>query len=130
MFGILLEKSIFNKVKLIKSEDIIKFGRDAILVDSKPQYLLKNNLDDFYQIHDKEIYTKKGINIGLVKDLRINEETGYIECLEVSNGIIADIINGRGLVPLIGKIKFMDDCILVEDEAFQEIRNTKQIMEV
>ena len=126
----MLEKSTLNKSKLILSDDIIKLGKDAILVNCKPKHLLNYNMNEFYKIRDKEIYTKEGTNLGLVKDLRINEETGYIECLEISNGIISDIINGRCILPLIGKVMFLDDCILVEKEAFEEGFNTKQFMEV
>lgn len=126
----MLEKSLLDKRKLIISEDIIKLGKDAVLVTSSSKDVINYNQDEFYQIKDKEIYTKEGTNLGLVKDIRINEETGDIECFEISNGIISDIINGRVILPLIGKISFLDDCILVENEAFQEVITTKQLMEV
>lgn len=129
-FGIMLDGELFNKDKVILSKNVIKIGKGAIIVDGEDVIKdLKNVLgynQFLYQFRDKEIYTKDGKNLGMVKDIRINEINGDVECLEISDGIISDLINGRGILPLIGKIAFSSDCILVENEAYQELQTTRE----
>ena len=128
-FGIMLDGSFLNKDKIILSKNVISIGTDAIIVNGQD---IVQDLKDvlgyrsIYQFKDKEIYTKDGKDLGMVKDIRINQENGDIECLEISDGIISDIINGRGILPLVGKVLFSDDCILVENEAYQELQTTRE----
>ena len=62
----------------------------------------------------------------MVYDVRVNELNCEIECLEISNGMIADIINGCNVLPLIGKVIFSKDSILVEDQAYEELQVSKK----
>ena len=129
-FGIMLDGGHLNKDKIILSKNVIRMGRDAIIVDGEniiedlKDALGTNQL--LYQFKGKEIYTKDGRDLGIVKDIRINQLNGDIECLEISDGVISDLINGRAILPLIGKISFSDDCILIDDEAYQELQTKRE----
>ena len=120
IYGVTLEGNLFTSTKIIFLEDVLKIGKDAMLVFSK-DVVRSLNRGPNYSIKDKEVYTREGINLGIVKDIRINELNGEIECVEVSDGIIADIINGRSVLPLIGKVVFSDSSIVVENQAYEEI---------
>lgn len=128
VFGILLEDSFFATNEVILLDDIVKLGKDAFVVKSenvilKLKTVLRNNkLKKAYHLKNKDVYTNKGINLGTVRDIRINELDGEIECLEISYGIVSDILNGRSILPLIGRVLFSKDSILVENQAYEELK--------
>ena len=120
IYGVTLEGSMFTDARIILLEDILKIGKDAMVVYSRDVARSPRKVSH-YRIKDKEVYTRDGINLGIVKDIRINELSGEIECVEVSDGIISDIVNGRNVLPLIGKVLFSDNSIVVESQAYEEI---------
>lgn len=120
IYGVTLEGNLFNSARIILLEDVLRIGKDAMIVYSK-DVVRNSNSSPHYSMRDKEVYTRDGINLGIVKDIRINELNGEIECVEVSDGIIADIVNGRSVLPLIGRVLFSDSSIVVENQAYEEI---------
>lgn len=120
IYGVTLEGNLFNSARIILLEDVLRIGKDAMIVYSK-DVVRNSNSSPHYSMRDKEVYTRDGINLGIVKDIRINELNGEIECVEVSDGIIADIVNGRSVLPLIGRVLFSDSNIVVENQAYEEI---------
>ncbi|MBP5426645.1 MAG: PRC-barrel domain-containing protein [Clostridiales bacterium] len=125
IFGFILEGNLFSGEKIILLENVLKMGKDAIVVDNK-DVVSNLKVDINYKMKDKEVYTKDGINLGMIKDIRVNEENGEIECVEISDGIISDIINGRRVLPLIGKVLFSDNNIIVEKQAYEEIESSSK----
>ena len=120
IYGVTLEGNLFTNTRIILLEDVLRIGKDAMVVCSK-DIVRSSNRKAHYNMKDKEVYTRDGINLGIVKDIRINELSGEIECVEVSDGIISDIVNGRSVLPLIGKVLFSDASIVVESQAYEEI---------
>lgn len=120
IYGVTLDGNLFSNKRIILLEDVLRIGKDAMIVCSK-DVVRSSNRESHYRIKDKEVYTRDGINLGIVKDIRINELNGEIECVEVSDGIISDIINGRSVLPLVGKVLFSDNSIVVENQAYEEI---------
>jgi uncharacterized protein YrrD len=68
-----------------------------------------------------KIYTKYGEDIGVVKDILFDFEKNTLDGVEVSDGLIQDIVKGRNLLPLLGKVEFGKENILVERSAVEEM---------
>jgi len=49
---------------------------------------------------------------------------GKIDGIEVSDGLLQDIVKGRSVLPLIGKVEFGEENILVDNEAVEEMMET------
>ncbi|HOJ10472.1 MAG TPA: PRC-barrel domain-containing protein [Clostridiales bacterium] len=76
------------------------------------------------KIEEVNVYSKSGKDLGIVKDILFDCKTGYIEGFELTDGLIQDIIEGRKVVPLIGKYEYGKDYLLVGNDIEQEITTT------
>ena len=131
------EKTGFRKNRLIFGFDNIRdIGGGALIVksisgvDKCIEYKKSCNTNKSLSDIDKKkieikVYSKNGEDLGLVKDIFFDLQTGYIEAFELSNGLIEDIIEGRKIIPLIGKYEFSEDNIIVDTEAVQEMIEVK-----
>lgn len=119
----------FHK-RLVLYRDTVNLGRDALIVRSDSALKRLNDIESSGEIKDKgevlglKVYTKSGEDLGTVKDVLIDYKNGLIEGVEVSDGLLQDIVKGRNIVPLFGKVEFSEDNILVGREALDEIEST------
>ncbi len=60
--------------------------------------------------------------IGFIKDVLFDYRTGRIECVELGDGIIQDVLEGRRMLPIIGRVEMAKEHMLVSREAVEEIR--------
>jgi len=116
--------------KILLLKDVLSLGRDALVVDSiscvkdlrKVQEAA--GLKDSAKVTGLRIYSKMGEDLGTVKDVLFDYRTGLIEGVEVSAGLLQDIVEGRNVLPLFGKVEFSDESILVDREAIEEMTGT------
>ncbi|MCX7923956.1 MAG: PRC-barrel domain-containing protein [Clostridia bacterium] len=119
---------ISSKVVLLK--DVLNLGKDALVVsDCSCAVSVKKakKIDDLNgkgEIKGLKIYTKSGEDLGIVKDVLFDYKTGTIEGVEISDGLLYDIVQGRNILPLFGKVEFGEDNILVDKEAVDEMIST------
>lgn len=111
--------------KLIKVESIKNLGNDAVIVnDCSCVTKEKNWLHEKNSVLGQHIYSKTGLDLGIVKDIIFDYKNATIEGFEVSDGIITDLFDGRKIIPLFGRVEFGEDTILVDNEAIEEISPT------
>lgn len=116
--------------KVVFLESVLNIGRDVIIIDEnsnvismkKPDY--EKNFYDEGKILGLNVYSKSGQELGTVKDILFDQETGMVEGVEISDGLIQDLVQGRNILPLFGKVEFSEEIILVEKEAIEEISHT------
>ena len=129
--GFLLERrgcQISKRVVLLK--DVIDLGTDALVIDDhtclKEFRKLKSTseLKDSGNVSGLRVYSRAGRDIGIVKDVLFDHKTGMIEGVEVSDGLIQDLVQGRNIVPLLGRVEFSEENILVDKEAVEEMMST------
>lgn len=72
----------------------------------------------------RRVYSKAGGELGIVKDVIFDIQSGKIEAFEISDGILQDIIQGRKLLPLFGKVELGEEVAIVEKEAVDEMKET------
>jgi len=111
--------------KVIAINKVKNLGNDAVIINdfscvTKDKSWLREKKD----MHGKHIYSKEGLDLGVVKDILFDYKNASIEGFEVSDGIITDFFDGRKIIPLFGKVEFGEDTILVDNEAIEEISPT------
>ncbi|WP_350344500.1 PRC-barrel domain-containing protein [Proteinivorax tanatarense] len=97
----------------------VNVGESAIVLKEKeqPQVLdLPQHCFPYTKIKEKPIYTKNGENLGNIQDILFLKENGKILGFEVSDGIINDILNGRGIIPVPSSTIYGKDTIVVPNE--------------
>jgi len=133
--GIELEsKSFFNShVKIVAWKDIIAYGEDAVMIASK-ESIDKTDSDNiphtFLQgknkLKDLQVVTTTGIIIGRISDVYFDQKMGNtIVALEISDGMVTDLIEGRKWLPCSEDMSIGENALLVP--AMSEERLQKAI---
>jgi uncharacterized protein YrrD len=95
--GILLEGGhLFHSEKGIPRKSIITVGKDALTVCSKAVEELKGT-----RWSDKvgnEVYTQGGDARGTIEDVFLDDSVEKMVGFEVSDGLFADLLHGRGTI--------------------------------
>lgn len=125
--------------KLILAKDVLKLGTDALIINDAKAVKEFGNVKHHPEFRSKgdllglKIYTKKGEDLGVVKDVLFDFEKGTLDGVEVSDGLLHDIVEGRNVLPLFGKVEFGEENILVDSEAVEEMfesgRGLKKMIE-
>ncbi len=116
--------------RIIFLKDVLNVGRDALIIASrasvKKMRRSENNeeLKERGEIRGLKVYSKWGNDLGVVKDIIFDCKTGIVEGLEISDGLLQDIMRGRSMLPLFGKVEFGEENIIVEKEAVEEMTET------
>ncbi len=120
---------IRNTVKnyYVKSNDITH-ANDTMIIEDKnvvidlgKALLFQQDITRGSDLLDKKLLTYKGKDIGYLHDICFSIEQGTIDALELTDGLIQDIISGRKIVPVIGNILLKEEGIFLGREALEEI---------
>jgi uncharacterized protein YrrD len=86
--------------------DLFRIGRDAVMVRNRRLVSAVKEEDPglhpWYvrDLQGKEIVTETGLNLGNLVDILFNRVNGEIREYELSDGIVADLLYGRAMIPL------------------------------
>lgn len=131
--GFLLEKKNleFSK-KYIPYKCIKVISKDNVVINCnndvkkwKIEKEKKNEKDFRIGVIGLELKTVNHYKIGRISDLYFNTITGEVEKLEITEGcLMDDLINGRKIIPLIGKVEFSEDFLTITKEALEEMSHS------
>ena len=116
--------------RVVMLSEVESIGRDAVMVNTRSSGILfkkaveDGELQDEGDIAGLRIYSRSGEDLGEVKDILFDYKTGMVEGVEVSDGLFQDIIQGRKILPLFGKVEFGEESLIVDREAVDEMLNT------
>ena len=116
--------------KAVLLKDVVNLGKDALVVNDHSSVKTLRKAEAAGELKDKgslkglKVYTRSGNDLGIIEDILFDFSTGIVEGVEVSDGILQDIVKGRNILPLFGKIEFGEENILVDKEAIDEIETT------
>lgn len=121
--GIQLEnKMLFSStVKAVLWEDIIAYGEDAVMIRNQQavrKWKAENIQITFMTGNDKlkemPVLTEDGIMLGHVSDVYFEQEHGNtITGIEISDGFISDLVEGRKVLPWIPEMSKGENAIMV-----------------
>lgn len=115
--------------KQVLFKNVLGIGRDALVIDNTDavtdvtgsgQNADSKAKDSIMGLH---VFEKSGTEIGVVADVIFDIGTGRIEGVEISDGLLQDLVQGRQVLPLFGKVEFGEDNLMVEKEAVEEMAN-------
>lgn len=124
LVGVLLTpKGIMRRAHFIPLEKILSVGEDALTVrdensiseldTEKGLYFVLNGES---HLKGKPVITVNGHSLGQVEDVYFQEEVGTIIGMELSDGFLSDVMEGRKYLPWSDKMKMGMDAILVSQE--------------
>ena len=131
VIAFLLERKGCNiRKKVVLIENILSLGTDALIVNDLSDINELRKVRDMSGFRNKgdvlglRIYSRSGDDLGIVKDVLFDPKEGKIDGVEVSDGLLQDVIEGRSVLPFLGKVEFSNENILVDNEAVEEMMGT------
>lgn len=102
---------------------------EGMIEKSDNELSLRKKLIGVKDMLNKKVLTNKGDDLGRINDIYFDLDVGTIDAVEVTDGIIQDIISGRKIIPVIGNIVIKEEGIFISREAFEEIIESKNGLE-
>ncbi|GAE32198.1 hypothetical protein JCM9152_3720 [Halalkalibacter hemicellulosilyticusJCM 9152] len=103
--GLLVDpKGWLTRQRFLSISDVKSFGNDAIMITSTKKLQLFERKHDYLLKHGKNrlqgmtLLSHEGEKLGLMEDVYFQEEVGTIVGYEVTEGLIADLMEGRKVV--------------------------------
>lgn len=113
---------LFSKqVKTVSWEDILAYGNDAVMIRNK-QAVRKTDADNIKysyikghcKLRDMTVMTQEGLQIGRITDVYFDQKVGKsILGLEISDGFVMDLIEGRKWLPRTDEMKIGEHTVVV-----------------
>lgn len=129
--ALLLEhKGLSMNKRVVFLGELLSLGGDAAIVNSSgcvaemDRIAYSEAFRDDGSLLGLKVYSRDGGELGVVKDVIFDYRTGKIECFEISDGLFQDVMQGRKLLPLFGKVELGDEFAIVESEAVEEMEET------
>ncbi len=125
ILGIMVETEGVSlpEMRFIQLDGITEISEEAVFIADKngllPPHCLKNNDQNSFSsalLLGQHIYSELGKEKGVVKDVLLDFATGKVAGYQISNGLLADLLNGRPVIPVGNVITMGKDMIIVRDE--------------
>lgn len=118
----------FQHARVLPLSDVLSFGADAIMVPSEKAVVESEQVPDIQRILEQKkmlggtiLMTANGNEIGKVKDVRFDENSGSIEGFEVVTGGVADANSARAFLPAGQDVVVGEGAVLVSDDAAERL---------
>lgn len=112
--------------KYILLDEVLRLDRDALVVFNEHaikklprnnRYKTGRNGTYFF---GKKVQNKDGTNLGIVKDIIFDSDSGRIKGLEISRGFLEDVVDGRSVIMMKNNIECGEEFIIVEGGDYDE----------
>lgn len=120
-----LNRISFGK-RYILLEDVLRLDRNALVIfnEHSIKKLPRNNSYKIglngTHLFGKKVQNKEGTNLGTVKDLIFDSDSGKIKGLEISRGFLEDVVDGRNVIMMKNNIECGEEFIVIEGGEFIE----------
>ena len=122
---------IKNKERLYTTvKNLYTIGDDLIVIKDS-NLLFKydgSNIESYVSINNKkdtligeQVITSDGKEVGMVKDMIVDESKYKMAGYELSGGIFNDLLKGRNILPIENKIVKGEDAVILENNNLKEI---------
>ncbi|ACX63874.1 PRC-barrel domain-containing protein [Virgibacillus sp. LDC1] len=129
--GLELEgKALFSShVKSVSWEDIVAYGEDAVMIRSQEavRKLGANDIPLTYllgkrKLKEMQVLTEDGVLLGRISDVYFEQEQGNtILGLEISDGFVSDLIEGRKWLPCTAEMAIGESAVMVPPMSEQRL---------
>jgi uncharacterized protein YrrD len=127
---LLEQKGLSARKRVILLNKLLSLGGGAVIIDDNAciedmdSAAFKNAFEDDGSLIGTKVFSKAGGEVGVVRDVIFDLRTGRIEGFEISDGLLQDVMRGRKLLPLIGKVELGREIAVVDTEAVEEMKET------
>jgi uncharacterized protein YrrD len=126
-FTVEMDGITFGK-KYISMDDILRMDNDSILIFNEhsikrlPHKMRQKNTGSGcgQPFIGEKVQSRNGKDLGKVKDLVFNSETGFIEGFELSRGLLEDVVDGRNVIMMRDGVEFAEEFIVAEGGEYFE----------
>lgn len=124
---LLAHNGLSTDKRVLLPDEVKSLGSDAAVISS-PECIRKIDRSAYSEAFPDEgrligikVFSKDGEELGIVKDVIFDFRSKKVEGFIISDGLLQDILEGRKLLPLFGKVEFGEELIVVDNEAVDEI---------
>lgn len=118
--GFIVEESGWLKgAKIIPIEKVLEINSEAVYVEDLEAIIDSKTKEKFCEIFDQrkdirgyKLVSVMGEEMGIIRDLLVEPETGEICGYEVSEGVIRDLLEGRKEVYTSGEISINNEIVM------------------
>lgn len=121
--GLIIKGGAARGERVVLIEDVVNIGEDAIMIpddtvlrktgQEEGEERLVNNKG---KIMGKKVLTAEGKELGKINDILLDPAGKRFEGYEVSEGLIDDLLKGRGILKNNYRWKIGEDAIIIETE--------------
>ena len=128
---VLEEGGLFRSPQVIPFENIESIGPDAIVLkrgaplEMPPEEVDANRLKEGFNLTGRKVVSERGHDIGTVYDLDIDELTGRVIGIEVTQGLFQDTAEGKKQIDYDHIQQIGKDAIIVSEAALETIAAQK-----
>ncbi len=137
ILGLLLSAGVLEKSPVIKIEDVMSFGKDAIMIKNdeviKPLKAIgiwKDLLAKKVKIKGNQVVTESGDKLGMVKNFEVDDVSYKLVRFYVSQGFLRDLFKGELIIPFDDIVSIGKDAIIVRDNVVKEKRDEAIVSKV
>ncbi|OIJ21986.1 hypothetical protein BKP45_04735 [Anaerobacillus alkalidiazotrophicus] len=121
--GVMVDKKGWlNRHLFVPIEEIYAIGKDALTIKDVESLLIYDKKKfPFYTLHNgvnhiggKPLMTAEGETVGLVEDVYFNEKLGNIVGYEVTDGLIADIKEGKQVLKTNSPLTIGEEVLIID----------------
>lgn len=118
------------KKKVVFFEKLSHLGGDAAVIGDSGSVTEMDRQDYAVAFPEEgrllglKVFSKTGGEIGSVRDVIFDDISGKVEGFEISDGLFQDVMGGRKMLPLFGRVELGKDFAVVENEAIEEMQGT------
>ncbi|ADL11955.1 PRC-barrel domain-containing protein [Acetohalobium arabaticum] len=134
--GLIVEGGGFFKGdRMIPYDQLYSMGDDAVTIkdesalsdlDDTKDYLIDNPGD----VIGSKVVTDDGKELGIIEDIILNPDDGNRDSYEITDGLVHDILDGRGVLSVSNELKYGEDVVVVSNlEDYQELNNQQSTKE-
>jgi uncharacterized protein YrrD len=118
----------------VRFGDLKSIGEDVVVVDSGSRLLPADQAEFLNEdlstrnvsVLGKRVISDKGRQIGTIRDVILDAETGSIVGWEVSEGIIQDILSGRNVIPHDSFVTIGEESVIIPEDAAEALKTEDQ----
>jgi len=125
LLGIVIDEGgWFRDARVIPFEAVRQLGENAVILTDagailavEEQSRLKTFIAENSSIKGMRVITESGKEIGVVDEIMFDPAAGTVEAFRISGGLLQDLVEGKGVLPVPPGITAGPDTIIIPDAA-------------
>jgi uncharacterized protein YrrD len=130
IIGVIVSGGLLTSEQVLPYADVQVMGGDAVIVKSHRHMIgarewreAGSDASRSKTYKDKRVFTTAGRELGAVRDVYVNEQTGVVEAYDVAGLAFTRLVERRSVLPQSAEVTVGPDALIVSEEAAREFDN-------